>query len=807
MTDQKGWTRREFVGGMALGAGGLTGAAAFGGQARTGSANGGFAADSAGRPLLASSATVEQTLAKLQPNAAAVERLRLTGYADRMSVRPGETIRFMVRSEFPRYRADIVRLISSEARPQGPPLKEEPIRTPVSAEYDGNAQPFFSGSWIQVPDSELLRVTAGVTLAAWVAPSSPGKVTQGLLGKWSQEDAAGYALVVNPDGLLEFRFSELQGAVHSVSADRPLAICPAAALRLNLGYLVSQHVNTHLWHFVAVSFDSASGKVVFFHQEQEHGSKRPATVITRSVRASSIGTNRVAFHIGAGGVSRAGAGWRAEECFNGKIDSPSIHARALSVAELEALGEGRPADGCVAHWNFAREPDGPVVRDDCRNELHGVSVNRPLRGVTGRKWVPGTSDFEQAPEQYGAIRFHEDDLCDLQWVESFRLEVPSDLRSGFYAARLTTDHKVDRVPFFVRPPEGSTTAPIAFLAPTYSYMAYSGENLYLQHLRGQYDRHVDGSGVAIASRWKPLLEMRPDWPQRRHYTADLYLINFLERRGIVYDVVTDEDLDREGLEAIRGYRCLITGSHPEYCTGAMLDGLEAFTAAGGRLMYMGANGFYWVVSTSASQPGVTEIRRWGGTQLWSSAPGEHHFPSGEPGGLWRARGRAPQRLTGIGFAAQGWDNARPYRRHPASFDARVRFIFEGIETDTIGDLPSVVFKSGAAGDEIDRFDHALGTPRHAVLLATARGFSDEYQHVVEEVNMSDSKTGGSVNEFVRADMTYFETSNGGAVFSVGSIAWFGAMAANDYDNDVARVTENVIRRFASAEPLPSPPAA
>ena len=45
-----------------------------------------------------------------------------------------------------------------------------------------------------------------------------------------------------------------------------------------------------------------------------------------------------------------------------------------------------------------------------------------------------------------------------------------------------------------------------------------------------------------------------------------------------------------------------------------------------------------------------------------------------------------------------------------------------------------------------------------------------------------------------------------SVFSVGSISWFGALARNGYDNDVARMTENVIRRFAEATPF-EPPAA
>jgi N,N-dimethylformamidase len=108
---------------------------------------------------------------------------------------------------------------------------------------------------------------------------------------------------------------------------------------------------------------------------------------------------------------------------------------------------------------------------------------------------------------------------------------------------------------------------------------------------------------------------------------------------------------------------------------------------------------------------------------------------------------------------------------------------------------------GAAGLEVDRLDFALGTPPHALLLAVATGFSDSYQHVVEEVESSDSKQGGSVSPYVRGDMVFFELRGGGAVFSASSISWCGSLSHNDYDNSVSRVTENVLRRFAADGPV------
>ena len=52
----------------------------------------------------------------------------IAAYADRLSVRPGETIAFKVSSQLQTpYRAKLVRVICGDANPAGPGLKEEPV--------------------------------------------------------------------------------------------------------------------------------------------------------------------------------------------------------------------------------------------------------------------------------------------------------------------------------------------------------------------------------------------------------------------------------------------------------------------------------------------------------------------------------------------------------------------------------------------------------------------------------------------------------------------------------------------------------
>ena len=65
----------------------------------------------------------------------------------------------------------------------------------------------------------------------------------------------------------------------------------------------------------------------------------------------------------------------------------------------------------------------------------------------------------------------------------------------------------------------------------------------------------------------------------------------------------------------------------------------------------------------------------------------------------------------------------------------------------------------------------------------------------EEVLVSDSRQGGTVNDRVRSDLVLLDHPGGGRVFSVGSIAWCGCLSANGYENTVARVTGNVLEEF------------
>ncbi|MBW4818695.1 N,N-dimethylformamidase beta subunit domain protein [Rhodococcus qingshengii] len=414
----------------------------------------------------------------------------------------------------------------------------------------------------------------------------------------------------------------------------------------------------------------------------------------------------------------------------------------------------------------------------------------------------------------------------------FTLTIPEDLPSALYAVRLQAEDDTDYVPFYVRPKKGQEKK-ILFLAPTASYMAYANdhvaldaplaqlmvarvpvmqeENITLSYERefglSTYDTHSDGSGVAYSSRLRPILNMRPGFrhwlsPSLWQFNADLHLIDWMIELGYEFDVLTDFDLHREGPQALEPYNVVLTGTHPEYYSERMLDGLHEYTENGGRLMYLGANGFYWVINYESDEGEVIEVRKGHGNNAWKAKPGEYHLSySGEYGSLWRHRGRAPQRLFGVGFGSEGFDVSEPFYRTPDSHEPCAEWMFEGIgKEEALGDFGLV--GDGAAGLELDIYDANLGSPPEALVVATSAGHTEAYAEVTEELFFNVPGTTGTQNSRVRGDIVYFPTTNGGGVWSVSSIAYCGSLSHNNYDNNISQLTKNVLDRFASDQAAP-----
>ena len=122
-----------------------------------------------------------------------------------------------------------------------------------------------------------------------------------------------------------------------------------------------------------------------------------------------------------------------------------------------------------------------------------------------------------------------------------------------------------------------------------------------------------------------------------------------------------------------------------------------------------------------------------------------------------------------------------------------------VSASVIGDYGTQA--GGAAGEEIDRWDSELGSPSHAVIVATSKDHRSGMLRTIEEIHMTAYP---GEDPLVRADMVFFETPAGGAVFATGSISYAGALSHNGYDNDIERLTRNVLERFADPTPFEYP---
>lgn len=728
------------------------------------------------------------------------ETPKFLSYTDRWSAKPGESVDVMVSTDADSFTAQLVRLVRGGPRPPAEDDVFEYETVGEEAVHEGRRYELHSGSCVVVPvEPSILDGLEGVTFQAWIWPT--------------RADLDEFQAIVGWDG---FSFG-VKGGRLTVEANGGGVFAADAP------------VLDRRWYWVAVSLDASRGTVSIHQRPKRRFAAEAADTDWTGHLEAPVGS-ATELVIGAASAPLVqGEQRRIVAPFNGKIAAPRLLGRAVDAAALRSADPFDPAslgtEALIGAWDFTREISTIQVPDAGPRGLHGTTYNTPVRAVTGPSWDTEEFDYRHAPDQYDAIHFHDDDVEDCRWPAAVRLAIPADVRSGVYACRLAADGEEDFVPIFVRPGAGPRRK-LAFLISTFTYMAYSnfetssapveeftGDNLtdsrdaWVSGHRevgwSMYDQHTDGSGIHHVSQHRPMVTIRHDyrwWMSYGgwHFSGDMFLVDWLEAKGFEYDVITDHDLHAEGVDLLDGYDCVLTGMHPEYYSAQMLDAIEEYAhERGGNLMYLGGNGFYWVMTQLPDRPHVLELRRsYAGTRTWQGLPGEdRHSSTGEQGGLWRHRGRAPQSIVGVGFIAEGGGGSADYVRLPDSNDPRVAFIFEGIgEDEVIGSFGNN--SGGAAGDEIDHVDFSLGTPPDALILATSSlRHNDYYLLTVEDILFTLPDLGGTKHPDVRADMVFFETVGGGAVFTPGSIDWVASLSHNEYQNNVSKITENVVRRF------------
>ena len=481
----------------------------------------------------------------------------LTGYADRVSVRAGQTIAFKVSSVGPGpYSAMLVRIVRGDPNPGGPPQKFEDLSELFDGRFASREQRAWPGSYARIDGAATAALPAALSVEALVWPTLPEDGPQSVISRRDPATGAGFALVMTPDGMA----LEVGGA----------------------RVVTGKKLRNRAWYRVWASSDPATGTLRVGQQPL-----RRAFAVDDEGEAMATATGLAIdapqpVLIGA----EAAKDQPAHRCFNGKIEAPAIAG--------------------FAAWDFARRIGTLEVEDTGPNGLHGTLVNLPTRAMKGAGWHDGERDWKHAPHLYGAIHFHDDDLHDCGWADDFSFTVPKDMKSGVYGMMLRCGPLRDIIPFFVRPQVGKPRAKVCYIASTFTYQVYGNfsRGLFDEKFRKRvadwkaagnnpddhrdyglstYNFHRDGSGVAYSSHLRPLLTWRPDFMTfhdaagsgLRHLPADTHLTGWLDRLGVAFDVVTDHDLHEKGVGILAGYKVVVTGTHPEYHTANTLAALQA----------------------------------------------------------------------------------------------------------------------------------------------------------------------------------------------------------------------------------------
>ena len=699
----------------------------------------------------------------------------IAGYSDKLSARPGETLTFYVSSRAREaFKATLHRSISADPNPDGPGIIEDDASNYFKpSSFASRYQGFTPGSFAQSTTDLQVKINADLVIKLWFMPRVLVAADQTLLA-WGE-----VSIILDPQGMV------------------------AAKLGNGISVSTSAAIKCNRWHSLEVTV-SASGVVAFDVK----------SIMTEKANIEIANNGKTEFDIAkmfpvsVKAPVRIAAGFGdAPSCFNGKIEAPEI----LVDGDL------------IAKWDFAQAISSLSVKASAGPDL--LLKNAPTRGVTGRKWDATEFCWRHKADHYAAISFHDDDIYDFEWDSDFEFVIPDGMPSGIYIMRIEAEGHCDAMPFFVCPPLGKRRADLCVLVSTFTYTIYGNHarpdfapswlekisawkaypnnpSQYRHYGLSTYNNHTDGSGICHASHKRVLFNLRPGYltfgkatcSGLRHFQADSHLIGWLHNQKIDYDIITDDELDRDGVAAIAGYKAVVTGSHPEYHTSETLDALRDYRDSGGGLVYLGGNGFYWRIVRHPEDPALLEIRRSeDGLRAWAAEPGEYYNAfDGSYGGLWRRNGRPPQQLVGIGFTAQGNFVGMPYKR--VCYDKNMDWVFDGINEDLLGDFG--FSGHGAAGFELDRRDERLDEGEDITILAQSYDEDNRFILVPEEMlTHLTNLSGGPEADVKRADMVYFKTRTGGQVFAVGSITFCGSLPWNEYDNNVSRLLGNVIRKF------------
>ena len=288
--------------------------------------------------------------------------MTIVGYTDRLSVAPGEEIRFMVSCDRSRYDVRLVQLIHGDTNPDGPGFKQRWVPSAIDGSRPGKRESIRSGSYCEAALAGV-DLSRGLTFCAFVqATNLLAGVPQVIASQGTPFTGAGWALALSAQG-------ELQ-------------VIGAAGVVAGLGPLQRWQ-----WYLVALSLQdgpAGDGRAV-----SGTAWRRPVRPwpddppVEAAFAASALLPPPAAPLLLA--AARAAAG--STVChLDGRIDRPRLLAGTVTGAQLQTWAAA-PDDAAtlaatadlVGAWDFSRDVASDRACDVSGNGRHGRLVNLPAR--------------------------------------------------------------------------------------------------------------------------------------------------------------------------------------------------------------------------------------------------------------------------------------------------------------------------------------------------------------------------------------------------------------------------------------------
>ena len=364
------------------------------------------------------------------------------------------------------------------------------------------------------------------------------------------------------------------------------------------------------------------------------------------------------------------------------------------------------------------------------------------------------------------------------WPE-ISLELPSNLTSGLYSIVIEPDSSVaattnkSYIPFVVRNNKPAH-APILYIESNLTWVAYNpwGGGCVYNNMTGNT---ISSYGYTLISSQKPMQTEDPEQGYGTEAGEDAWFIKWMQENGYQYDVISDYDFDANP-SIINGYKAVVTASHSEYWTAAMVASIRTYIAGGGNVVNTGGNVMYYkaVIGAAAGAPAKSQVQI-------LRAP----FPNGA----------ASDGTIGLDGLVGGKWNGTMGISESSVFGTVLNTSYQLSQTGLKVLQPSNWVFEGTGVTE----NQMIGETGKDSPPYSGFGWNGNAGASGWEVNVVDSnspagiiKLASGTNPGGGADMTYYENANGGGVFSASSITYAGALAV---DPILSRMQKNVFDKF------------